>query len=1206
MLSHSNVSGSGGLSYGPQTSPSTGTEGPMISIKSGQALASATVFDSNGRAVGVDVQLWRFPDGDGAPQLVSESTTDSTGKASLYDLSLSQFNHADPYVHYRLTATQFDSVDQSLPVKSATHDWSSLTKEGLVQTRTLTLKLQPAFVNPPHSSASSTTPMTVLPNNVKPIPQEQGCGATTTHILRTWTQVWTVIGEVHSTTGMTNHFEYSSGSGSSLMTMLAVGFNQWQAQSGVTKTNTIGWQSGWGTISSPTQSAYVKSMFDYQETYLDNTCHSWNYEIGVSAYDGGAQFGDHLSGDNSCPPIGAPYAGAPTGSSFTGSSSQSITYTNSVSLGGAYDSFGGTSDTVTLSDTTVYISSTLIQATFGTQHSTYYAYTAGGGVPTNTNLQVYFSNSGACGSIGISASPASLTFPSGSSGTSTITLTSQGGFADPVSLTTLASPSGSTVTFSPSSVTLVSGGSSTSTMTVSVATSLVGGSYSVSLSASNGDTSSSVTVQISIQDFTVSANPSFLTVYPGTSGTSTITLSSVNNYAGSVSLSVPNLVGITVSFSPNVVPVPSGGSATSSMTIIVSNSAPTGTYAITIAGTGSFASRTATVTVQVPDFSLSVSPSSVSIPVGQSASTSVSVTSLNNFAGTVFLSAPTTGLSGFTSSLSLSTLTLSPAGSATSTLTISTTSSVQTGNYQITVTGSSGAVSHNWFVSVSVTDFSISASVPAAATAGTSPSSTITVSALNGFAGQVSLSTTTIPAGLYCGLISPNTITGSGTANLSCSSSTAGSYTVTITGTTGTLSHSATKTFSFNDFSVSSNFNNNPPVNVNSQITYSVSVSGINGFSGTVSLSATMNSCQSSCTDGSPPVATWADTATSQTTAQPSSCASSTCTRYLRVTTYNAAGQFLLVLLGTCTGCGSGATSHTLSNYFWVQCNPKAGSVPSDFCMWAQGSSIAVPQNAIPGDAIYLDSNAGYSGTINLSTAVSACFNTCSSGTAPTTVWNDTRTTQTTALLDPTATSCIPGPYSYCNWRELIIYAGSQTGEFTVTVTGTCPSCNPAQTHTLKIDLSIFATGGGGGSVGAGTMITLADGSQIAAQNLKVGMQLLSYDLSTHQYVTTTITQFYSVVTHNQIEIYTSSSRPLIVDQNPAQKLYVQLPDGTVALISVTQLQVGYKLFDALSQQWTPITALHYQNGGNHVMYDIYTSAPGNYIANGILDPLKQ
>ncbi len=147
--------------------------------------------------------------------------------------------------------------------------------------------------------------------------------------------------------------------------------------------------------------------------------------------------------------------------------------------------------------------------------------------------------------------------------------------------------------------------------------------------------------------------------------------------------------------------------------------------------------------------------------------------------------------------------------------------------------------------------------------------------------------------------------------------------------------------------------------------------------------------------------------------------------------------------------------------------------------------------------------------------------------------------------------------------------------------------------------------GGGGGSVAAGTLITLADGSQVPVQQLRVGMKLLSYDMTTHQYVVTTITKFVTVTTFSQMEIHTAKGKPLIVDQNPAQKLYVKLPDGTVTLMSVTDLKVGYQLFDAMSQTWTPIMSIQYQNGGQHLMYDIYTDGPGNYIANGYLDPLK-
>ena len=149
-------------------------------------------------------------------------------------------------------------------------------------------------------------------------------------------------------------------------------------------------------------------------------------------------------------------------------------------------------------------------------------------------------------------------------------------------------------------------------------------------------------------------------------------------------------------------------------------------------------------------------------------------------------------------------------------------------------------------------------------------------------------------------------------------------------------------------------------------------------------------------------------------------------------------------------------------------------------------------------------------------------------------------------------------------------------------------------------------SGGGGGSVAAGTLITLADGSRIPVQNLQAGMKLLSFDMTTHQYVTTTLDKFVAVMTHNQIVIQTGTGKPLIVDQNPAQKLYVMHPGATSwVLLSVTELKVGDSLYDPMTNTWVPVTNIHYQNDGNHMMYDLYPSGPGNYIANGFLDPLK-
>jgi hypothetical protein len=87
--------------------------------------------------------------------------------------------------------------------------------------------------------------------------------------------------------------------------------------------------------------------------------------------------------------------------------------------------------------------------------------------------------------------------------------------------------------------------------------------------------------------------------------------------------------------------------------------------------------------------------------------------------------------------------------------------------------------------------FTVVASHPP--TSGSSATITITVSAVDGFSGTVTL-TDTVPSGLTCNAIAPNTITNSGTASMSCSSTTPGTYTVTITATSRTTSHTTATT----------------------------------------------------------------------------------------------------------------------------------------------------------------------------------------------------------------------------------------------------------------------------------------------------------------------------------------------------------------------------------------------------------------------------
>ena len=73
-------------------------------------------------------------------------------------------------------------------------------------------------------------------------------------------------------------------------------------------------------------------------------------------------------------------------------------------------------------------------------------------------------------------------------------------------------------------------------------------------------------------DFSLSANPTSLSVAQGSSGTSTITINPIDGFTGSVNLSASGLpTGVTAGFSPNP------ATTTSTLTLTVGAGAATGT-----------------------------------------------------------------------------------------------------------------------------------------------------------------------------------------------------------------------------------------------------------------------------------------------------------------------------------------------------------------------------------------------------------------------------------------------------------------------------------------------------------------------------------------------------------------------------------------------------------------------------------------------------
>jgi uncharacterized membrane protein len=248
-------------------------------------------------------------------------------------------------------------------------------------------------------------------------------------------------------------------------------------------------------------------------------------------------------------------------------------------------------------------------------------------------------------------------------------------------------------------------------------------------------------------------------------------------------------------------------------------------------------------TEPTPDFVLSATPPSNTVTQGSGASYSVSVSPLQGFTGTVGLS-----VSGLPSGTGYSFNPASIAGSGASELSITTSSSTPPGTYALTVTGVSGSLTHSAPVTLVVNqalqDFTLT-TTPSSRTIvqGASTTYTVSVSPVNGFAGNVALTVSGLPSGSTY-TFSPSSITESGTSILTISTTTAtpaNLYPLTITGTSGSLSRSAAVTLAVTalpDFTLSA-VPSTRNITRGDDTTYTVTVNPTGGFNGQVVFSVT-------------------------------------------------------------------------------------------------------------------------------------------------------------------------------------------------------------------------------------------------------------------------------------------------------------------------------------------------------------------------------
>jgi len=383
----------------------------------------------------------------------------------------------------------------------------------------------------------------------------------------------------------------------------------------------------------------------------------------------------------------------------------------------------------------------------------------------------------------LSASPASQSVLRGSHVAYTASVSALNGFAGTVGLSIAGLPAGASATFSPTSISH----SGSSALTVTTRTTTPYGSYTLTITGTSGGLVHSASVTLVVTgpaDFSLAASPASQSTVQGQAVEYGALVSAFNGFAGNVSLSVSGMpMRTTYAFNPGVVP---GGSGDSILTVTPSLTAPTGTFTLTITATSGSLRHTAQVRLIIgphPDFLIAASPTGKTLAQGAAGTYTHTITAKYGFTGQAALS-----VAGLPAGANASFSPASVSGSGSSVMTVTCPPSTPSGTYRLTVTGTSGSLTHSAIVTLTVSGFTLAASPTSRTIApGASTTFSATIGAVDGFTGSVALSVSGLPDGV-AGTFSKTSITNSGSSTLTVTTpatTAPGTYPLTITAVSG-------------------------------------------------------------------------------------------------------------------------------------------------------------------------------------------------------------------------------------------------------------------------------------------------------------------------------------------------------------------------------------------------------------------------------------